>query len=59
MTHAEAKLAYTVKEACTASTFGETKLREETGAGRLKVKCIGGRIVIPADELKRFVDSEV
>lgn len=50
-----AKLAYSIKEACAASSLGRTTIYGHIGAGRLRAIRIGGRTVIPADSLHALV----
>ena len=45
------KLAYSIKEACRASSLGRTTLYSHIAAGRLLARRIGGRTIIPADSL--------
>jgi excisionase family DNA binding protein len=49
------KLAYSIKEACAASSLGRTTLYAHIAAGRLRAHRIGGRTVIPADSLHALV----
>jgi excisionase family DNA binding protein len=52
------KLAYSIKEACRASSLGRTTLYTHIAAGRLLARRIGGRTVIPADSLHAFIAGE-
>lgn len=52
------KLAYSIREACTASSLGRTTLYAHIAAGRLRVVKIGGRTLIPADSLHMLVAGE-
>jgi excisionase family DNA binding protein len=45
------KIAYSIKEACEASSLGRTTIYAHISAGRLKVTKIGGRTVVLADSL--------
>ena len=45
------KLAYSINEACKASSLGRTTIYAHIGANRLKAVRIGGRTVIPAESL--------
>lgn len=45
------KLAYSIREACNASSLGRTTIYAHIAAGRLKVVRVGGRTVIPAESL--------
>ena len=53
--HDPAKLAYSIKEACVASSLGRTTIYSHIAAGRLRATRIGGRTVIPADSLHALV----
>lgn len=52
-------LAYSIKEACAASSLGKTSLYAHIAAGRLKAIRLGGRTLIPADSLHALVSGEV
>lgn len=52
------KIAYSVNEACRASSLGRTTLYSHIAAGRLKAVRIGGRTVIPADSLRALIAGE-
>lgn len=56
--NAPARLAYTVKEACTVSTLGRTTLYAHIAAGRLQMRRVGGRTIIPADSLHSLILGE-
>ena len=45
------KIAYSIKEACKASSLGRTTIYSHIAAGRLRAIRVGGRRVIPADSL--------
>lgn len=49
------KLAYSVKEACFASSLGRTTVYAHIKAERLKAVKIGGRTVIPAESLHALI----
>ncbi len=51
------KLAFTIREACAASTPGKTTLYSHIKAGRLKAIRIGGRTVIPVESLRSLVSG--
>ena len=53
------KLAYSIKEACQASSLGKTTIYAHIAAGRLKAVRIGGRTVIPADSLHALINGKV
>ena len=52
------KLAYSIREACAASSLGKTTLYSHISAGRLKAVRIGGRTVIPAQSLHSLISGE-
>jgi excisionase family DNA binding protein len=52
------KIAYSINEACRASSLGRTTLYSHISAGRLKAIRIGGRTVIPADSLRALIAGE-
>lgn len=52
------KLAYSIKEACEASTFGKITIYAHIAAGRLKAIRIGGRTIIPAESLHALIAGE-
>lgn len=55
MTNQPQKLAYSIREACAASSLGRTTIYAHIAAGRLRVVRVGGRTLIPAEELQAFV----
>lgn len=52
------KLAYSIREACRASSLGRTTLYGHIQAGRLRAVRIGGRTVIPAEALHALIAGE-
>lgn len=52
------KLAYSVREACQASSLGRTTIYNHIAAGRLKAKRVGGRTIIPAESLHALIAGE-
>ena len=52
------KLAYSIKEACAASSLGRTTIYDHIAAGRLRVTRIGGRTIIPAESLHALIAGE-
>lgn len=52
------KIAYSIKEACKASSLGRTTLYAHIAANRLRVVRIGGRTIIPADSLRALIAGE-
>lgn len=51
------KIAYSIKEACKASSLGRTTIYSHIAAGRLRATRIGGRTVIPADSLHALIEG--
>ena len=51
------KLAYSINEACKASSIGKTMIYALIKAGSLKVVHIGGRTIIPADSLHALIEN--
>ena len=52
------KIAYSIKEACKASSLGRTTIYSHISAGRLLARRIGGRTVIPAASLHALIAGE-
>jgi excisionase family DNA binding protein len=52
------KLAFSVREACAASSLGKTTLYSHISAGRLKAVRVGGRTLIPADSLHTLLKGK-
>lgn len=52
------KLAYSVPEACAATSLGRTSIYAHISSGRLRAVRIGGRTVIPADSLQALLSGE-
>jgi len=55
MTHTPEKLAYSIKEACKATSLSRSTLYSHIAAGRLSVIRIGGRTIIPAEALHELI----
>lgn len=51
------KIAYSIKEACEASSLGRTTLYRQIRTNRLKMVRVGGRSIIPADSLHALVGA--
>ena len=51
------RLAYSIRQACDASSLGRTTLYAHIAAGRLKAIRIGGRTVIPAQSLHSLISG--
>lgn len=52
-----AKLSYSIKEACKATSLGRTSIYNHIATGRLRAVRVGGRTVIPADSLRALIDG--
>lgn len=55
MANNDDKLAYSVKEACKATSLSKTTIYTHIAAGKLRVVRIGGRTVIPAESLRELI----
>lgn len=49
------KLAFSIREACEASSLGRTTIYKHIATGRLRAVRVGGRTVIPAESLHALV----
>lgn len=54
-TSTETKLAFSIAEACRASSLGRTKIYELISTGQLHTVRIGGRRLIPAESLHSLI----
>lgn len=52
------RLAYSIAEACEASSLGKTALYARIAEGRLRAVRVGGRTVIPAESLRALINGE-
>lgn len=52
------KLAYSIREACEASSLGRTSIYAAIAAGRLSARKVGGRTIILADSLHALLAGE-
>ena len=52
------KIAYSIKEACDASSLGRTTIYGHIAARRLRAVRIGGRTIIPAESLHALIAGE-
>lgn len=52
------KLAYSIKEACQASSLGRTTIYSHIASKRLKAVRLGGRTLIPADSLHALIAGD-
>lgn len=50
-----APLAYSINEACRVSSLGRTRLYQLISEGRLEVRKIGKRTLIPAASLRALI----
>ncbi len=48
-------LAYRIREACDACGVGRTRLYALIAEGKIEARQCGGRTLIPADSLRRFL----
>jgi excisionase family DNA binding protein len=51
-------LAYSIAEACRVSSLGRTRLYELINEGKLEVRKVGKRTLIPAGGLRRLIEGE-
>lgn len=51
-------LAYSINEACHVSSLGRTRLYQLIGEGKLDVRKIGKRTLIPAASLRALINGE-
>ena len=56
--HDPPKIAYSIREACRASSLGRTTIYSHIAAGRLRAVRVGGRTIIPADALHALIAGE-
>lgn len=52
------KLAFSIREACAASSLGKTTLYTHIKSSRLKAIRVGGRTLITAESLHNFLSGE-
>lgn len=52
-----AKIGYSIREACQASSLGRTSIYNHIAAGRLRVVRVGGRTIIPVDALRTLLEG--
>lgn len=57
MSTAFPKLAYSIVEACKATSLGRTTIYGYIASGRLKATSVGGRTIIFAEDLRDFLES--
>ena len=56
--HDPPKIAYSIREACHASSLGRSTIYSHIAAGRLRAVRIGGRTIIPAEALHSLIAGE-
>ena len=49
------RIAYSINEACAATSLGRTSIYKFLSSGRLRAVRVGGRTVIPADSLEALI----
>tara|TARA_R110000868_G_scaffold361248_1_gene623234 strand:+ start:2133 stop:2318 length:186 start_codon:yes stop_codon:yes gene_type:complete len=52
------KVAYSIREACDATSLGRTTIYSHITAGRLRATRVGGRTIIPAEALHALIAGE-
>lgn len=52
------KLAYSIVEACAATSLGRTSIWNHIKSGRLRAIRVGGRTLIPTDSLHALIAGE-
>jgi excisionase family DNA binding protein len=50
-------IAYSVADACRVSSLGRTRLYQLIGEGRLEVRKVGKRTLIPAASLRALIEG--
>ena len=48
-------LAYSIPDACRVACIGRSTLYGLIGAGKIEARALGGRTIIPADSLRKFL----
>lgn len=56
--HTPEPLAYSIADACRASSIGRTRLYQLINEGRLKACKVGRRTLIPAASLRALIEGE-
>jgi excisionase family DNA binding protein len=51
-------IAYSVADACRVSSLGRTRLYQLIGEGRLEMRKVGKRTLIPAASLRALIEGE-
>lgn len=52
------KLAYSIREACEATSLSRTTVYAHISSGRLKAIRVGGRTLIPSESLIKLINEE-
>lgn len=52
------KMAYSIREACAASSLSRSTLYSQISSGKLRVVRIGGRTIVPAEALRALLAGE-
>lgn len=52
------KIGYSIREACQASSLGKTTIYNHIAAGRLRVTRVGGRTIVPAENLHALINGK-
>lgn len=52
------KLAYSIKEACAATSLSRASIYLHISSGRLRAVRVGGRRIIPAESLEALIAGE-
>jgi excisionase family DNA binding protein len=52
-----AKLGYSIREACEATSLGKTTVYNHIAAGRLRTVRVGGRTIVLADSLRALLEG--
>jgi excisionase family DNA binding protein len=55
---AKPKLAYSIREACDATSLSRSSVYAHIASGRLHTVRIGGRRIIPAESLLQLINGE-
>lgn len=51
------KIAFSIREACHATSLGRTTIYNHIAAGRLRATRVGGRTIIPAEALHALING--
>lgn len=52
------KLAYSIREVCDVTSLGRSTIYNHIKAGNLRINKVGGRALVTADELRRFIGGQ-